>query len=30
MEEIDPGSLAEAAYGLFEIYLNRELRLRGP
>ena len=30
MEEIDPGSLAEVAYGLFEIYLNRELRLRGP
>lgn len=30
MEEIDPGSLAKVAYGLFEIYLNRELRLRGP
>ncbi len=30
MEEIDPESLAEVAYGLFEIYLNRELRLRGP
>ncbi len=30
MEEIDPESLAEVAYGIFEVYLNRELRLRGP
>lgn len=30
MEEIDPESLGEVAYGIFEVYLNRELRLRGP
>lgn len=30
MEEIDPESLADVAYGIFEVYLNRELRLRGP
>ncbi|WP_292730543.1 putative phosphothreonine lyase domain-containg protein [Methanoculleus sp.] len=30
MEEIDPESLTEIAYGIFEIFLNRELRLRGP
>ena len=30
MEEIDPESLAEIAYGIFEVYLNRELRARGP
>ena len=30
MEEIDPESLGEIAYGIFEVYLNRELRLRGP
>ncbi|WP_292364601.1 MULTISPECIES: putative phosphothreonine lyase domain-containg protein [unclassified Methanoculleus] len=30
MKEIDPESLAEVAYGIFEIYLNREIRLRGP
>ncbi|HOI12821.1 MAG TPA: DUF1917 domain-containing protein [Methanoculleus sp.] len=30
MVEIDPESLADVAYGIFEVYLNRELRLRGP
>jgi hypothetical protein len=30
MEEIDPESLTEIAYGIFEIYLNRELHARGP
>ncbi|WP_292518440.1 putative phosphothreonine lyase domain-containg protein [Methanoculleus sp.] len=30
MEEIDPGSLADVAYGIFEVYLNRELHARGP
>lgn len=30
MEEIDPESLAEIAYGIFEVYLNRELHARGP
>ncbi|MDI6866914.1 putative phosphothreonine lyase domain-containg protein [Methanoculleus sp.] len=30
MNEIDPETLADAAYGIFEIYLNRELRRRGP
>ena len=30
MEEIDPETLAEVAYGIFEVYLNREIRLRGP
>ncbi|MCC7554838.1 MAG: DUF1917 domain-containing protein [Methanoculleus marisnigri] len=30
MEEIDPEPLAEVAYGIFEVYLNREIRLRGP
>ncbi|HOI58297.1 MULTISPECIES: putative phosphothreonine lyase domain-containg protein [unclassified Methanoculleus] len=30
METIDPEALAEVAYGIFEIYLNRELRARGP
>lgn len=30
MEEIDPESLADVAYGIFEVYLNREIRLRGP
>ncbi|WP_332448514.1 putative phosphothreonine lyase domain-containing protein [Methanoculleus sp.] len=29
MEEIDPESLAEIAYGIFEVYLNRELHARG-
>ena len=26
----DPEALADAVYGIFEIYLNRELRRRGP
>ncbi|KLK88484.1 hypothetical protein SZ63_05565 [Methanoculleus sediminis] len=30
MEEIDPESLAGVAYGIFEVYLNRELHARGP
>ncbi|MDD3934308.1 putative phosphothreonine lyase domain-containg protein [Methanoculleus sp. UBA303] len=30
MEEIDPESLADVAYGIFETFLNRELRARGP
>jgi hypothetical protein len=30
MEEIDPESLAEIAYGIFEIFLDRELRDHGP
>ena len=30
MEEINPGSLAEIAYGFFVIFLNRELRAQGP
>jgi len=30
MNEIDPETLTDAAYGIFEIYLNRELRRRGP
>ncbi|HOB19022.1 MAG TPA: DUF1917 domain-containing protein [Candidatus Methanoculleus thermohydrogenotrophicum] len=30
MEEIDPESLAEVAYGIFEIFLDRELRDHGP
>ncbi|MCK8518741.1 putative phosphothreonine lyase domain-containing protein [Methanoculleus sp. 7T] len=29
MEEIDLESLAEIAYGIFEIFLNRELRAKG-
>ena len=29
MEEIDPESLGEVAYGIFEVYLNRELRHPG-
>ncbi|HQC33359.1 MAG TPA: DUF1917 domain-containing protein, partial [Methanoculleus sp.] len=29
MEEIDPESLGEVAYGIFEVYLNRELRHLG-
>jgi len=29
MEEIDPESLADIAYGIFEVYLNRELHARG-
>ncbi|MFA5614821.1 MAG: putative phosphothreonine lyase domain-containing protein [Methanoculleus sp.] len=30
MEEIDPESLAEVAYGIFLVFLNRELRAHGP
>jgi len=30
MEEIDPESLAEVAYGIFEIFLDRELGAHGP
>ncbi len=30
MEEIDPESLAEIAYGIFEIFLDRELCSHGP
>ena len=30
MEEIDLESLAEIAYGIFEIFLNRELHAKGP
>ena len=30
MEEIDPETLADVAYGIFEVYLNRELHARGP
>jgi hypothetical protein len=29
MEEIDPGELADIAYGLFEVMLNAEFRSRG-
>ncbi|MHC1627065.1 MAG: putative phosphothreonine lyase domain-containing protein [Methanoculleaceae archaeon] len=29
MEDADPGALADVAYGIFEIVLNRELRNRG-
>jgi hypothetical protein len=29
MKELDPGELAEIAYGLFEVMLNAELRARG-
>jgi len=30
MEKIDPGALADVAYGLFEVTLNAGLRARGP
>jgi hypothetical protein len=30
MEELDPGELADIAYGLFEVMLNAELRAQGP
>jgi hypothetical protein len=30
MDDIDPETLADVAYGIFEIFLNRELRSRGP
>ncbi|NLA39442.1 MAG: DUF1917 domain-containing protein, partial [Methanomicrobiales archaeon] len=30
MEEIDPESLAEVAYGIFLVFLDRELRSHGP
>lgn len=30
MAGIDPEPLADVAYGIFEIFLNRELRARGP
>ena len=30
MEEVDPGALADVAYGLFEVMLNTGLRARGP
>jgi hypothetical protein len=30
MDEVSPGDLADVAYGLFEVMLNTELRVRGP
>jgi hypothetical protein len=30
MEELNPGDLADLAYGLFEVMLNSELRAHGP
>ncbi|HZD44017.1 MAG TPA: putative phosphothreonine lyase domain-containing protein [Methanomicrobiales archaeon] len=30
MEEVDPDALADIAYGLFEVFLNKEIRRRGP
>jgi hypothetical protein len=30
MDEVSPGELADVAYGLFEVMLNTELRVRGP
>lgn len=30
MEELDPGGLADVAYGLFEVTLNAGLRAKGP
>ncbi|KUG19351.1 hypothetical protein ASZ90_010920 [hydrocarbon metagenome] len=30
MDDVDPGALADTAYGVFEILLNRKLSARGP